>query len=138
MTTVLAFDCAVSGQGVAIVRDGETLACLFEEGRDQAARLLPAIVAALEAATVAKAELDLIAVTTGPGSFTGVRVGLSAAVVSVVSSSTLVAVVSELAASESESSDPHAANTRVDAAASARWRSFTRGCPFEGGKGGGR
>ena len=79
VSTVLAFDCAVSGQGVAIVRDGETLACLFEEGRDQAARLLPAIVAALEAAHVAKAELDLIAVTTGPGSFTGVRVGLSAA-----------------------------------------------------------
>ena len=55
VTTVLAFDCAVSGQGVAIVRDGATLACLFEEGRDQAARLLPAIVAALEAAHVAKA-----------------------------------------------------------------------------------
>jgi len=79
VSTVLAFDCAVSGQGVAIVRDGEALANLLEEGRDQAARLLPAIVAALEAARVARAELDLIAVTTGPGSFTGVRVGLSAA-----------------------------------------------------------
>ena len=79
MSTVLAFDCAVSGQGVAIVRDGHSLASLFEEGRDQASRLLPAIVAALEQAGVARTELDLIAVTTGPGSFTGVRVGLSAA-----------------------------------------------------------
>ncbi len=79
MSTVLAFDCAVSGQGVAIVRNGDSLASLFEEGRDQAARLLPAIAAALEQADVARTQLDLIAVTTGPGSFTGVRVGLSAA-----------------------------------------------------------
>ena len=79
MSTVLAFDCAVSGQGVAVVRDGASLASLFEEGRDQAARLLPAIAAALEQAGIARTELDLIAVTTGPGSFTGVRVGLSAA-----------------------------------------------------------
>lgn len=79
MSTVLAFDCAVSGQGVAIVRDGVFLLSLFEEGRDQAARLLPAIVDALEQAGVTRAQIDLIAVTTGPGSFTGVRVGLSAA-----------------------------------------------------------
>jgi len=79
VSTVLAFDCAVSGQGVAIVRDGDSLESLFEEGRDQAARLLPAIAAALERAGVARTDLDLIAVTTGPGSFTGVRVGLSAA-----------------------------------------------------------
>lgn len=79
MSTVLAFDCAVSGQGVAIVRDGVCLARLFEEGRDQAARLLPAVAAVLERAGVARRQLELIAVTTGPGSFTGVRVGLSAA-----------------------------------------------------------
>lgn len=79
MSTILAFDCAVSGQGVAVVRDGLALARLFEEGRDQAARLLPAIAEALVEARVTKADLDLVAVTVGPGSFTGVRVGLSAA-----------------------------------------------------------
>lgn len=79
VSTVLAFDCAVSGQGVAIVREDICLASLFEEGRDQAARLLPAIAAVLEQAGMVRAQIDLIAVTTGPGSFTGVRVGLSAA-----------------------------------------------------------
>jgi len=41
--TVLAFDCAVSGLGVAVVRDGVRLGGLSEGGRDQAARLLPAV-----------------------------------------------------------------------------------------------
>jgi tRNA threonylcarbamoyladenosine biosynthesis protein TsaB len=77
--TVLAFDCAVSGLGVAVVRDGVRLASLSEGGRDQAARLLPAIEAALADAAVDRRALTLVAVTIGPGSFTGVRVGLAAA-----------------------------------------------------------
>lgn len=79
MTLVLALDCAVSGLGVAVVRDGACLASLREEGRDQAARLLPAVASVLREAGVDRHELSLIAVTTGPGSFTGVRVGLAAA-----------------------------------------------------------
>ena len=43
MSLVLAFDCAVSGLGIAVVRDGIRLAGLAEGGRDQAATLLPAI-----------------------------------------------------------------------------------------------
>lgn len=77
--TVLAFDCAVSGLGVAVVRDGVRLAGSSEGGRDQAARLLPAIEAVLADAAIDRRALTLIAVTTGPGSFTGVRVGLAAA-----------------------------------------------------------
>ncbi len=77
--TVLAFDCAVSGLGVAVVRDGVRLAGLSEGGRDQAARLLPAIDAVLTEAAVDRRQLSLVAVTIGPGSFTGVRVGLAAA-----------------------------------------------------------
>jgi tRNA threonylcarbamoyladenosine biosynthesis protein TsaB len=77
--TVLAFDCAVSGLGVALVRDGVPLANLSEEGRDQAARLLPAIETVLADAAIDRRTLTLIAVTIGPGSFTGVRVGLAAA-----------------------------------------------------------
>lgn len=79
VSIALAFDCAVSGLGVAVVRDGESLAVLREDGRDQAARLLPAIETALGQAGIGRRELSLIAVTIGPGSFTGVRVGLAAA-----------------------------------------------------------
>ena len=79
MTIVLAFDCAVQGLGVAVVRDGVTLASRREEGREQAARLVPVIADVMQEAGVEKHALSLIAVTTGPGSFTGVRVGLAAA-----------------------------------------------------------
>lgn len=79
MNLALALDCAVSGLGVAVVRDGACLASLREEGRDQAARLLPAVASVLRDAGVSRHELSLIAVTIGPGSFTGVRVGLAAA-----------------------------------------------------------
>ncbi|MDP2329966.1 MAG: tRNA (adenosine(37)-N6)-threonylcarbamoyltransferase complex dimerization subunit type 1 TsaB [Reyranella sp.] len=78
MNLVLALDCAVSGLGVAVVRDGACLTSLREEGRDQAARLLPAVESVLRDAGVGRCELSLIAVTIGPGSFTGVRVGLAA------------------------------------------------------------
>ncbi len=79
MNVVLALDCAISGLGVAVMRDGACLASLREEGRDQAARLLPAVKSVLRDAGVGRRELSLIAVTIGPGSFTGVRVGLAAA-----------------------------------------------------------
>lgn len=79
MTLVLAIDCAVSGLGVAVVRNGECLSSVREEGRDQAAGLIPAVASVLHKAGVKRPDLRLIAVTVGPGSFTGVRVGLSAA-----------------------------------------------------------
>lgn len=79
MTTVLAFDCAISGLAVAVVRDGAGLAQHREQGRDQAATLLPAIAAVLRESGVDRRTLSMIAVTVGPGSFTGVRIGLAAA-----------------------------------------------------------
>jgi tRNA threonylcarbamoyladenosine biosynthesis protein TsaB len=47
--------------------------------RGHAEALMPLIARVMKASTVAFTALDRIAVTTGPGSFTGLRVGLSAA-----------------------------------------------------------
>ena len=79
MDVILAFDCAVAGLSVAVVHEGRRRAALTETGREQSARLLPAVDSVVRQAGLAPRDLTLIAVTMGPGSFTGVRVGLAAA-----------------------------------------------------------
>jgi tRNA threonylcarbamoyladenosine biosynthesis protein TsaB len=75
---VLAIDTALDACSVAVVRDDETLAVLSETmQRGQAERLAPMVRDVMQTAGLAFAQLDRIAITTGPGSFTGVRVGLS-------------------------------------------------------------
>ncbi|MEQ1817562.1 MAG: tRNA (adenosine(37)-N6)-threonylcarbamoyltransferase complex dimerization subunit type 1 TsaB [Terricaulis sp.] len=75
---VLAIDTSLDACSVAIVRDGETIGRLHETmTRGQAERLAPMVRETAQQAGITFAEIDRIAVTTGPGSFTGVRVGLS-------------------------------------------------------------
>jgi tRNA threonylcarbamoyladenosine biosynthesis protein TsaB len=77
---LLAIDTAGPACAVAIVRDGEALARSSEViGRGHAERLMPMIEEALSKAGIAFKDLERIAVTTGPGSFTGVRVGVATA-----------------------------------------------------------
>ena len=77
---ILAFDCSGPACSVALWRDGEVLATereLMERG--QAEALMPMIDRIMKAAGVGYGDLARIAVTVGPGSFTGVRAGLAAA-----------------------------------------------------------
>ena len=77
---ILALDSSSSFCAVCVWQDGRVLAQAREKmERGQDARLLPMIVGVMEQAGCAFADLDKIAVVRGPGSFTGVRVGLAAA-----------------------------------------------------------
>jgi tRNA threonylcarbamoyladenosine biosynthesis protein TsaB len=81
---VLAFDTCLGAVSVAVrgrTAPGELLAHHAFELRDrgQAERLLPMTAEVMDAAGLAFRDLHRIAVTVGPGSFTGVRVGVAAA-----------------------------------------------------------
>lgn len=77
---VLAVDAALSACSVAVLVDGDVAAQRFEAmARGHAERLLPMVREAMAAASLGFESLDLIAVTIGPGHFTGLRVGLAAA-----------------------------------------------------------
>ena len=80
MRGILAFETCTTGCSVA-VGDGKTmLASLTDERLNyQARELLPMIEAALKQAGMTYADLQALVTTTGPGSFTGIRVGLAAA-----------------------------------------------------------
>jgi len=66
--------------GVALLEDGRTLGeALFEAGMVHGREIAPAADRLLRAAGKGPADLGLVAVDIGPGSYTGLRVGLSAA-----------------------------------------------------------
>lgn len=78
--TVLGIETSTNVCGAAISRDGRVVA---ERWRDEqyihAEKLLPLIDAAMQAAQLTVHHLDGIAVSIGPGSFTGLRIGVSVA-----------------------------------------------------------
>lgn len=76
----LAIDTATKVCAAALSRDGRLLAEYnVNNGLTHSEGLLPQLEQLLQRARVAQSEIDLVAVSMGPGSFTGLRIGLATA-----------------------------------------------------------
>ena len=77
---VLTLDTSTEHGAIGLaVRSGEVVVTSTEGGRRHGRDLIPAVAALLRTAGVALRDIELIAVGVGPGSYTGLRVGLTAA-----------------------------------------------------------
>jgi tRNA threonylcarbamoyladenosine biosynthesis protein TsaB len=80
MSLILNIDTATEKAGVCLSRDGVSLFELqHEDQKNHAAFVQPAIQEVMLATGYTLQQLDAIAVTAGPGSYTGLRVGLATA-----------------------------------------------------------
>ncbi len=76
---ILALDATAKEAAAAVLSDGAVLASASGGARSGSEVLLPLAEAVLSAADKRIDELDLLAVAVGPGSFTGVRIGVALA-----------------------------------------------------------
>ena len=76
---ILAMESSAKAASAALVRDGALLAQSFScSGLTHSRTLLPMAEGVLDTAGVKLADIDCFAVAQGPGSFTGIRIGVSA------------------------------------------------------------
>ncbi|WP_135081639.1 tRNA (adenosine(37)-N6)-threonylcarbamoyltransferase complex dimerization subunit type 1 TsaB [Terasakiella sp. SH-1] len=77
---ILAMDTAAAACSVALWQEGAVTHHVLEEmARGHAEKLLPLVQNLLQDADVSIEDLDALAVTVGPGAFTGLRIGLASA-----------------------------------------------------------
>ena len=81
MALILSIESATKNCSVALAADGEILALkeLHEEKFSHAEKLHSFVLEVMETSGRKLAELDAVAVSKGPGSYTGLRIGVSAA-----------------------------------------------------------
>jgi len=110
MNKILAIDTSSAKCSVALTCEGSTIQRTSELERQSAQRLLPMIEELLGNSQITLADLDLIAVMAGPGSFTGLRIGIGVAQGLSMANSTPVLALSSMAviamASIRESASP--------------------------------
>lgn len=77
---ILGIESSAPSASAAIVKDGKLLSEAFlNVGLTHSVTLMPLIKQAVEGAGMSVNDIDAVAVTNGPGSFTGVRIGVSTA-----------------------------------------------------------
>ena len=75
---VLAIECATRSASIALLEDDKVIGEVYlGAGRHHAEVLIPAIEKLFSLTTMTLDDTDLLACTKGPGSFTGVRIGIS-------------------------------------------------------------
>ncbi|MFV8377184.1 tRNA (adenosine(37)-N6)-threonylcarbamoyltransferase complex dimerization subunit type 1 TsaB [Flavobacterium sp. LB3R33] len=81
MEYILNIETATKNCSVALAKDGKTIVCkeIAEEGYSHAERLHVFIEEIIKEAGITLNDLSAIAVSQGPGSYTGLRIGVSAA-----------------------------------------------------------
>lgn len=81
MSYILNIETATKNCSVALAKDGKTILCkeIAEEGYSHAERLHVFIEEIIKEAGITLNDLSAIAVSQGPGSYTGLRIGVSAA-----------------------------------------------------------
>jgi len=77
---ILAIESAICGGSISLIRDGVEVAnWIGKSDVSKAEDLLVNIDALITANNVSRQEIDIIAVSAGPGSFTGIRIGIATA-----------------------------------------------------------
>ena len=79
MNTILTIDTSSTNCAVGLQRGDVLLERVSEAQRQSAQRVLPMISELLLDAKIQLSDIDIIAVVAGPGSFTGVRIGVAVA-----------------------------------------------------------
>lgn len=75
---ILVLDCAVSKLSIAVKTDTKFISTTYDIGMRQSEILVPSIDEILKKSEITAADLNYTALTIGPGSFTGLRLGISA------------------------------------------------------------